>query len=199
MTAITAEYSQVALPFDLVCRLWDQFSPAVRPFEVNAMRRNFRPENANSTINDSTRRRTTSANQTPGQQELRDALYMLAQTAEQQIRLSQPGCTVRDLLDDYDLGRRLVAEEGFPGVTEAVRDEQLRWLDRIDAAVGHLEEADHTCGGNGEVALQRPRWQELREVARKALHAFGWDETIMDPYQEISPGVWKRAHARQKH
>ena len=40
--------------------------------------------------------------------------------------------------------------------------------------------------------LRRPVWQRLRELAPDALRVFGWESTVVEPFVEIEPGVWRR-------
>jgi hypothetical protein len=121
----------------------------------------------------------------PWQRLLRDALGVLALPLDEQIRANGPGCIACDLLNDFDDARK-VAIGNAPDLSEEQRD----LLDRIDATMRAMEQADFECF-NSEV-VRRPLWQELRELAADALRAFGWESVVVRPFVEVQPGVWHR-------
>jgi hypothetical protein len=113
---------------------------------------------------------------------LRDALAALALPPDEQIRVNGPGCVACELLNDFDHAR-IVAIGNAPDLC----DEQRGLLDRIDATMRAMEQADFECF-NSEV-VRRPVWQELRELAAEALRMFGWESVVVRPFEELEPGV----------
>src|SRR5688500_279538 len=125
------------------------------------------------------------AKEQPWQPMLRDALAVLALPAEEQAGVNGPGCLACDLFNDFDNVRR-AALANMPQLP----NEQRALLDRIDAAIEAMEPADFECF-NDEI-VERPAWQQLRELAADALAAFGWAGTEARPPAEIRPGIWHR-------
>jgi hypothetical protein len=120
---------------------------------------------------------------------LRDALAVLALPPDEQVRVNGPGCLACDVLNDFDHAR-MVALADAPGLSE----EQRGLLGRIDGAVRGMQQPDFDCFNN-EVVLW-PVWQQLRELAAKALRAFGWERAVVRPFVEVQPGDWERPHAK---
>jgi hypothetical protein len=119
------------------------------------------------------------------QQLLRDALAVLAEAPEEQVRINGPGCVACDLLNDFDHART-VALGNAPSHSE----EQRGLLDRIDGVMCGMQQPDFECFSNDVV--RRPVWQHLRKLAVEALHAFGWERAAVRPFVEVKPGVWRR-------
>jgi hypothetical protein len=105
---------------------------------------------------------------------------------DEQVRVNGPGCVTCDLFEEFDHARIVALENAATALSE----EQRRLLDTIDTVMHGMEESDDECFNNG--ALQCPVWQKLRELASDALHALGWEQTTINPFTEIRPGVWHR-------
>ena len=121
----------------------------------------------------------------PWQRLLRDALAVLALPPDQQVRANGPGCVACDLLNDFDHART-VAIGNAPNLS----NEQRGLLDRIDATMRAMEQADFECFNNEVV--RRPAWQQLRDLASESLRVFGWESVVVRPCVEVQPGVWHR-------
>lgn len=116
---------------------------------------------------------------------LRDALAALALPPDEQVQVNGPGCVACDLLNDFDHART-VALGNAPGLSA----EQRELLERIDAVMRGMQQADFECFNNEVV--RRPVWQQLRESAAEALRAFGWGRGAVRPFEQVQPGVWQR-------
>ena len=66
-------------------------------------------------------------------------------------------------------------------------------LDRINDSFGAMEPADHVCFDNSVV--ERPAWIAVRAMAADSLRQFGWESTVVAPFEEVEPGVWRRPPA----
>src|SRR5262249_49780651 len=93
---------------------------------------------------------------------LRDSLVVLALPPDEQVRVNGPGCVSCDLLNDFDHSQKVAL-----GNAPALSGDQRSLLNRIDATMRTMEQADFECFNN-EV-LRRPVWQQLRELAAEAL------------------------------
>jgi hypothetical protein len=113
-------------------------------------------------------------------------LAVLSLLPDEQVRVNGPGCTVCDLLADFDHARTFALETASATLTAAQRGH----LDLIDAAIGTMQKADLECGNDDVV--RRPIWQKLRDLATHALQEFGWTGAKVAPFSEESPGVWGR-------
>src|SRR5215469_14786043 len=111
--------------------------------------------------------------------ELRDALYLLSQPAHEQIRLNGPGCFSSETLGCFCRGLEALEMNGYPGPSDAQRAEQEKLIKLIDAVANEMQKEDHEYSEEG---LDRPVWRYLREIASRALLAFGWEHTVMDGY-----------------
>jgi hypothetical protein len=90
------------------------------------------------------------------------------------------------LLNDFDHAR-IVA---VGNAAEKLSDEQRRLLNTIDGVMRSMQKPDDECF-NTEV-LHRPVWRRLRELATEALRDFSWAATVVEPFVEVEPGVWRR-------
>ena len=88
-------------------------------------------------------------------------------------------------MGDFDHAR-LVALGGADGLTAA----QRALLDRIHGDFGAIEPADYTCFDNSVV--ERSAWTDVGAIATDALREFGWENTVVAPFKEVEPGVWRR-------
>jgi hypothetical protein len=122
----------------------------------------------------------------PWEKLLREALTILALPADEQVRVNGPGCVTCDLLEDFDHARRVAT-----GNEAELSDDQRRSLEAINAVMRSMEKPDFECFNN-EV-LRRPVWEGLRKLAADALRLFGWEGTVVEPFVEVEPGVWRRA------
>lgn len=111
--------------------------------------------------------------------ELRDSLYLLSRPALEQIRLNGPGCFSCETLGCFERGLEALQRNGYPGPSDAQRAEQEKLIKLIGAVTNEVQEADHEYSEEG---LDRPVWRYLREIASRALLAFGWEHTVMDGY-----------------
>lgn len=111
--------------------------------------------------------------------ELRDALYLLSQPALEQIRLNGPGCFSCETMGCFERGLEALHETGYPGPSDTQRAEQEKLIKLIDAVTNQMQDADHEYSEEG---LDRPVWRYLRDIASRALLAFGWEHTVMDGY-----------------
>jgi hypothetical protein len=120
------------------------------------------------------------------QELLREALTILALPADEQVRANGPGCVACDLLGEFDHARIVAL-----GNEAKLSDEQRRSLEAINNAIRSMQKTDVECFNN-EV-LRRPAWKRLRELAADALRLFGWEGTVVEPFVEVEPGVWRQA------
>jgi hypothetical protein len=121
----------------------------------------------------------------PWQRLLRDALAALALPPDEQAQGFGPGCVACELLNDFDHART-VALGNAPELSE----DQRGLLDRIDAIMRGMGQADCECFNNAVVG--RPVWRQLRRLAAEALRAFGWEGATVRPFVEVQPGIWQR-------
>jgi hypothetical protein len=123
---------------------------------------------------------------------LREALVVLSLPPDEQVRVNGPGCLACDLLNDFDHARSVA----FGDAAALLSAEQRRLLDCILALVRSMQEADFECFN--EEVVRRPGWQQLRLLASQALRAFNWEDSSVEPYAEVEPGVWRRPPANTK-
>ena len=121
----------------------------------------------------------------PWQPLLSEALAILALAANEQVRVNAPGCVACDLLNDFDQARKVAVES-----KAILSNGQRRILEAIDNVILSMEGQDLECCNN-EV-LRRPAWEQLRELAAEGLRLFGWQSTVVEPFTEVQPGVWRR-------
>src|SRR6516164_8001138 len=80
------------------------------------------------------------------QQLLRDALAVLAEAPEEQVRINGPGCVACDLLNDFDHARTVAL-----GNARSLSEEQRGLLDRIDGVMCGMQQPDFECFSNDVV------------------------------------------------
>lgn len=117
---------------------------------------------------------------------LRDGLIGLSLPADEQIRVTQPGCVSCELIEDFTHGYHCFCQSCGDEVT----DDTAGLLKQIDDAIESLADADCTCFDN--TVMNRPAWAKLRNLATKTIDAMGWTHFTLKPYSEIEPGVWQR-------
>lgn len=113
---------------------------------------------------------------------------MLAMPAAEQIRLNGPGCLACDLMEDFSHARSVAL-----GSASELTDAQRAVLDSIDAAFEKMEPPDYACFDN--TVVERPGWVAIRASANDALRELGWEHTVVAPFEEVQPGVWRRPPA----
>ena len=109
---------------------------------------------------------------------LRDALQALAAPGDVALALVADGAVKADELAlDFDNFWRAALESLESELTQAQR-ESLVAVDRLlDAMSG----ARHRDLWTEEAVRTHPKWQEVREAAKRALADFGWDEGPPNP------------------
>ncbi len=122
---------------------------------------------------------------------LKEGIAALALPPAEQIRITLPGCVTCDLLNDFDSWSRSTLNE----FGDAVTSNQKEILEAISRKMDEMTDEDYECAHTREDALPRltrPRWDDLRKLAEEALHIFGWPKPIVEPYCEVSDGIWHR-------
>jgi hypothetical protein len=109
-------------------------------------------------------------------------LISLAQSKEEQLEYTQPGCTVCDLIEDFDTyaNRCYAPEDQSVGQNDA--------MDELRGMVSRFCDLDLPCFDPS--VLDHPDWVKIREVAFRALHAFGYALTPLPRPTLDRDGGW---------
>src|SRR5579884_3193304 len=104
---------------------------------------------------------------------LKHSLQALAMPASVQVYLEtdEVGLVVDDVAIDFDNWHRCVVGHGANRVT----DEQRALLAGIDRLLGAMSGAENTELWTEEALSTAPEWATIRELATRALTAFGWE------------------------
>jgi hypothetical protein len=109
-------------------------------------------------------------------------LMSLAQSKEEQLEYTQPGCAVCDLVEDFDTyGNRCYS-------TEDHLASQNQAMDQLRSLVTEFCKLDLPCF-EADV-LDHPDWVQIREVALNTLHEFGFALTPLPRPIQDRNGVW---------
>lgn len=117
---------------------------------------------------------------------LQDALIALSLPADEQIRVTHPGCVSCELIENFTHGYQCFCQS----CADELSDDTAALLTQIDDTIESLADDDCTCFDN--TVMNRPKWAELRRLATRAIDAMGWAGFALKPYSEIEPGVWQR-------
>lgn len=118
--------------------------------------------------------------------ELRCAVQALSSKASDQIIACEPGCVICELIDDFELGMRLI-EENYLSCLSETQKEHLR---QLAETLNHPININHECGEYE--LLSGPVWEKTRAEAKIVLDDFGWPFEPPPSFKEIEKGVWKR-------
>jgi hypothetical protein len=109
---------------------------------------------------------------------LRAAVKALAAGGDAALALSPEGTVKADELAlDFDNFKRAALEGLESELTQAQR-ESLLDVDRLLAAMSEARQADLWTE---EGVRTHPKWQEVREAAKRVLVEFGWDDGPPNP------------------
>jgi hypothetical protein len=117
---------------------------------------------------------------------LKEALQALALPPAEQIRVTEPGCVMCELYEDFCSDYPAYISMFDPELSEDQRNLLL-------AVAGNLENIPNeafVCYDNS--CLEHQAWAEVRSSAAAALSALGWKMELPATYQEVEPGVWRR-------
>jgi hypothetical protein len=111
-------------------------------------------------------------------------LTLLSLPADEQVRVTEPGCVPCDLAEEFES-----ASAAYRGAWEMSPEEDAA-LTAVEAQVAMAGSEEYECFDSS--VLLRPSWQMLRARARTALEVFGWTGHEVEPFQQIAPGVFHR-------
>lgn len=104
---------------------------------------------------------------------LREALQALAAPGNEALALVPDGTVKADELAlEFDNFSRAALESHESELTQA----QRATLVAVDRLLGAMSGARHADLWTEEAVRRHPKWLEVREAAKRALAAFGWEE-----------------------
>jgi len=105
------------------------------------------------------------------------------------VRVVSPfACPACELLEDFRCAWDTAMQHAAQLPSELIRE--------IESVMGAMEAPDYTCFDPS--VLDRPKWQQVRTLARRALEEIGF--TVLDavPAVETSEGIWEGGRVNVK-
>jgi hypothetical protein len=112
------------------------------------------------------------------------SLVTLAQKSDEQIKSTEPGCVMCELIFDFNDASDSYLEE----FDESLNEEQKGAIQKIQKIIDALPQ--YECFDNS--VLEGKEWETLRKVSENALKLFGWSLVELPKYHQDEKGIFRK-------